>query len=41
MLTATLRGVFGPAGVVVGPFKHASADSMIFQLESGISVEPP
>src|SRR5208337_1818701 len=41
MLTATLRGVLGPAGVVVGPFKHASAASIIFQLSSGTSVAPP
>src|SRR5208282_253232 len=41
IVTATLRGVFGPAGVVVGPFKQAVADVIIFQLASGTNVGPP
>ena len=40
MLTATLLGDPGVHGVVVGPLKHASEESSIFQVSSGTRVCP-
>src|SRR5689334_19060595 len=41
MLTATLLGLFGVEGVVVGPLKQQSAASSFLQVSSGIMLVPP
>src|SRR5258708_4306761 len=41
MLTATLFGLFGVLGVVVGPLKQQSAASSFLQVSSGIMLGPP